>query len=182
MRAAVARHDELIRGRPLRSTVGRFSRRWGTAWRSRLPRRDRCLGGGERPAAAGGQGLAHADADPGAYGLHTGEAERRDGDYFGTAVNRAARVMAVGHGGGEVLCSRATAAVVEGEVALVDLGEHGLRDLDRSQRVFRSRRGAFPQLASMGAFPGNLPLEVSSFIGRERELARVVRALAEYGW
>src|SRR6185295_12414432 len=62
-------------------------------------------------------------------GIHTGEARVRDGDYYGSALNRAARLMAVGHGG-QVVCSRATAdlardALVEG-VVLVDLGEHRL--------------------------------------------------------
>jgi predicted ATPase/class 3 adenylate cyclase len=117
-------------------------------------------------------------------GLHTGVAELRDGDYYGSAVNRAARLMDLAHGG-QVVCSQATAdlardAFAEG-VALRDLGEHRLRDLSRPEHVFQVQasglRESFPPLASLDAFPGNLPLQVSSFIGRERELARVSDAL-----
>ncbi len=69
-------------------------------------------------------------------GVHTGEASERDGDYFGPAVNRAARLMNAGHGG-QVLVGATTAAVVVGGAALVDLGEHRLRDLAEPQRVFQ---------------------------------------------
>jgi class 3 adenylate cyclase len=109
-------------------------------------------------------------------GLHTGEAEMRDGDYFGTAVYRAARLMAVGHGG-QVLCSAATASLVESETPLLDLGEHRLRDLDRPLRVFQLGGGAFPRLRSLDAFPGNLPAQLTSFVGRHRELAVIAEAL-----
>jgi len=110
--------------------------------------------------------------------IHTGEAEERDGDYFGTVVNRAARLMAVGHGG-QVLCSAATADVVaDAEWGLVDLGDHRLRDLDRAVRVFQVGRGAFPPLRSMEAFPGNLRTQASSFVGRDEELAEATEVLA----
>jgi predicted ATPase/class 3 adenylate cyclase len=117
-------------------------------------------------------------------GIHTGVAELRDGDYFGSAVNRAARLEAIAHGG-QIVCSQATADLareVLGEgVVFVDLGEHRLRDLSRPERVFQvSATGLqerFRPLASVDAFPGNLPLQVSSFIGREREINRTVAAL-----
>ena len=109
-------------------------------------------------------------------GLHTGEAELRDGDYFGTAVNRAARLVAVGHGG-QIVCSSATAEVADTEVAMVDLGEHRLRDLDRPVHVFQIGDGSFPPLRSLDAFPGNLPLQLTSFVGRQEELAAVAKAL-----
>src|SRR5271163_4728540 len=105
--------------------------------------------------------MAYVDTDQGADGIHTGEADARDEDYFGTAVNRTARLMAVGHGG-QVLCSAVTAEIVADGVALVDLGEHRLRDLDRPMRVFQVGEGTFPALRSLGAFPGNLPLQLSS--------------------
>ena len=117
-------------------------------------------------------------------GIHTGVAELRDGDYFGSAVNRAARLEAIAHGG-QVVCSQATAdlardVLAEG-VAFVDLGEHRLRDLSRPERVFQvsagGLQGQFGPLASVDAFPGNLPLQMSSFIGREREMSRTVEAL-----
>jgi predicted ATPase/class 3 adenylate cyclase len=119
-------------------------------------------------------------------GLHTGTAERRGGDFFGPVLNRAARLMGVAHPG-QVLCSQATADLVRDSLApslaLVDLGEHRLRDLSRPERVFQVQapglRGEFGPLASLDAFPGNLPLQVSSFVGRERELARAMSALAE---
>jgi predicted ATPase/class 3 adenylate cyclase len=109
-------------------------------------------------------------------GLHTGEAELREGDYFGTAVNRAARLAAVGHGG-QILCSSVTAELAAESVVLVDLGEHRLRDLDRPMHVFQVGEGSFLRLRSLGAFPGNLPLQLTSFVGRHEELALVAKAL-----
>ena len=80
-------------------------------------------------------------------GVHTGEAECRDGDYFGTVVNRAARLMAIGHGG-QVLCSSATAELVgDAQLGLTDLGEHRLRDLDRRgfmRRIAQAENSAEP--------------------------------------
>ncbi len=67
-------------------------------------------------------------------------------------------------------------------VVLVDLGEHRLRDLDRPMHVFQVGEGTFPALRSLDSFLGNLPLQVSSFVGRERELARGVEALGRRGW
>jgi class 3 adenylate cyclase len=93
-------------------------------------------------------------------GLHTGEAEFPGGDYFGTAVNRAARLVAVAHGG-QVICSSTTAEVADSEAGLVDLGEHRLRDLDRPMHVFQIGDASFPPLRSMSAFPGNLPLQLT---------------------
>jgi predicted ATPase/class 3 adenylate cyclase len=118
-------------------------------------------------------------------GIHTGVAELRDGDYFGSAVNRAARLEAIAHGG-QIVCSQATADlardVVAGGVGFLDLGEHGLRDLSRPERVFQvtagGLQGQFRPLASVDAFRGNLPLQLSSFIGREREIERTVEAFA----
>jgi predicted ATPase/class 3 adenylate cyclase len=119
-------------------------------------------------------------------GLHTGEAQHRDGDYFGLALNRAARIMSAGHGG-QVLCSAATGALARDTlpkgVGLVDLGEHRLRGLSRPETIFQVGQadlvGKFPPLRSLDAFMGNLPSPVSSFIGRERELAATTAALDE---
>src|SRR6185503_7134444 len=101
-------------------------------------------------------------------------------------VNRAARLTDMAHGG-QIACSHPTADlardVVAKGVSLVDLGEYRLRDLSRSERVFQVNapglQGQFGPLRSVEAFPGNLPLPVSSLIGREREIDRTIEALAE---
>ena len=109
-------------------------------------------------------------------GIATGEAEQRGEDYFGPALNRAARVMAVGHGG-QILVSATTAALVSG-VDLWDLGEHRLRDLTGVERLFQVRsedlRVEFPRLRSLDAVPGNLPAQPTSFVGREAEVGELV--------
>ena len=69
--------------------------------------------------------------------VHTGEAEERQGDYFGPPLNRAARVMAAGHGG-QILVTATSAALVDG-IDLLDLGEHRLRDLSGVERLFEVR-------------------------------------------
>jgi predicted ATPase/class 3 adenylate cyclase len=107
-------------------------------------------------------------------GLHTGEAELRGGDYFGTVVNRAARLVSVGHGG-QIICSSVTAELVRSDIGLLDLGEHRLRDLDRPMHVFQIGEDSYPPLRSLGAFPGNLPLQLTSFVGRHEELALVAK-------
>ncbi len=117
-------------------------------------------------------------------GIHTGPAEQRAGDYFGPAVNRAARLMSVAHGG-QIVVSLATEELVRdvlGDgVDLVDLGEQRLRDLARSERVFQlsapGLRGEFPPLRSLDAVSGNLPPQLTSFVGRDADVVEVLRAL-----
>ena len=112
-------------------------------------------------------------------GICTGEVELRVDDYFGPALNRAARTMAAGHGG-QVLVAASTAALVEG-VELADLGEHRLRDLSQPQRLYQVRgeglKKDFPALKTLDSAPGNLPTQASSFLGREKDLAQVVTLL-----
>jgi predicted ATPase/class 3 adenylate cyclase len=106
-------------------------------------------------------------------GLHTGEVIEREGDYFGTPVNQAARLMALGHGG-QVLCSAVTAGLLGSDAALVDLGEYRLRDVSALQRVFQVGPGAFRALRALEELPGNLRAPPTSFVGRAAELAEVV--------
>ena len=108
-------------------------------------------------------------------GLATGEAELRDGDYFGTVLNRAARVMAAGHGG-QILLADSTAGLLSG-VDLVDLGPRRLRDLPTPVQVFQVQAEGlqtdFPALRALDTSPGNLRPAATSFIGRESEVAEV---------
>ena len=112
-------------------------------------------------------------------GLATGEAELRDGDYFGAVLNRAARVMAAGHGG-QILLAESTAGLLSG-VDLVDLGPRRLRDVPTPVGVFQVRapglRAEFPPLRALDTSPGNLRRAATSFIGRETELVEVEAAL-----
>jgi predicted ATPase len=112
-------------------------------------------------------------------GIATGEAELREGDYFGAVLNRAARVMAAGHGG-QILIAESTAGLLTG-VELVDLGPRRLRDLPTAIGVFQIRaeglRTEFPPLRALDASPGNLRPAVTSFIGREAEVAELPAAI-----
>jgi predicted ATPase/class 3 adenylate cyclase len=120
-------------------------------------------------------------------GVHTGEAIERDGDYFGPALNRAARLMGVGHGG-QVLVSHATEQLVQGslprELDLVDLGEHRLRDLSHPERVFQLRApgcdAQFPSLRSLDATRTNLPVQLTSFVGRDEDVKAVGALVGEH--
>ena len=117
--------------------------------------------------------------------LHSGSAEIRDDDFFGPALNRVARLMAIGHGG-QVLVSNTTTALVAGDLPhtyeLIDLGEHRLRDLDRPEHVYQllaaGLRREFPPLRATGERPTNLRPPANSFVGRQRELADLRDLLA----
>jgi predicted ATPase len=115
-------------------------------------------------------------------GLATGEAELRDGDYFGAVLNRAARVMAAGHGG-QILLVESTAGLLSG-VDLADLGPRRLRDLPTPVGVFQVRAEGlateFPPLRALDTTRGNLRPATTSFIGRESELAEIATAVRSH--
>jgi predicted ATPase/class 3 adenylate cyclase len=110
-------------------------------------------------------------------GIHSGPAEVRDGDYFGTAVNRAARLADVAHGG-QIVVSLATKELLEeGGIELLDLGEHRVRDVARPEHVFQVAHVGlvreFSPLQSLDGVVGNLPAQVTSFVGRDDDVARI---------
>lgn len=121
-------------------------------------------------------------------GVHVGDAEARAGDHYGTAVNRAARIMAAGHGGQILLSSIASelanASPIDG-VAFRDLGPHRLKDLTEPERLFQvlhsGLRADFPPLASLDSRANNLPVQVSEFFGRDAEMEAVRSMLASSG-
>ena len=115
-------------------------------------------------------------------GLATGEAELRESDYFGAVLNRAARVMAAGHGG-QVLLADSTAVLPSG-VDLLDLGPRRLRDVPMPVRVFQVQaaglRSEFPPLRALDTTPGNLRPATTSLIGRESEVGEIEAAVRSH--
>ncbi len=115
-------------------------------------------------------------------GLHTGEALATETRYVGIDVHRAARIGATGHGG-QVLVSDTTHALVARDLpeimSLRDLGEHRLKDLAHPHHLFQvvvaDLPADFPPLKSLDTLPNNLPRQLTSFIGRERETAEIKR-------
>lgn len=115
-------------------------------------------------------------------GLHTGEPLNIGADYIGIDVHKAARIGAIGHGG-QILLSTATCVLVRDDlpegIGLRDLGEHRLKDLTQPQRVFQivtsDLPSDFPPLQYSERVPHNLPVQLTRFIGREREIAEVKR-------
>jgi predicted ATPase/class 3 adenylate cyclase len=118
-------------------------------------------------------------------GLHVGADEYRDGDFYGQAVNRAARIMSVAHGGQTLLSQAIVDSVGERMppgATQRELGPVRLRDLTSPERVYQllhpQLRAQFPPLRSLEATPNNLPQQLNSFVGRERELAEAKQRLA----
>ena len=107
-------------------------------------------------------------------GLHTGTAFLTEEGYVGGDVHRAARITAAAHGG-QVLVSSSTMPLVD--VTLRDLGEHRFKDLAAPERVYQLGDHDFPRLKTL--YQTNLPIPANPLVGRERELADVVRALRE---
>ena len=112
--------------------------------------------------------------------LHVGAADERGGDYFGPTVNRVARLLSIGHGG-QTLLSGVMHDLVLGalpqQASLRDLGEHRLKDLSRPEYVYQlvapGLASEFPALRSLESLPNNLPLQMTSFVGRAREVAKI---------
>jgi predicted ATPase/class 3 adenylate cyclase/predicted negative regulator of RcsB-dependent stress response len=182
MEAALARHDELVR-RAVEAAGGYVFKTVGDAFCAAFADATDGL-----RAAVDAQRLIDAELWPEVtpirvrMGLHSGVCVERDGDYFGQTVNRVARLEATAHGG-QVVVSGATAELVRGclpaAVTLRDLGEHRLKDLGRPVLVFQvcvdGLASDFPPLRSLSnpELETNLPEQVSSFVGRDRELGEI---------
>ena len=123
--------------------------------------------------------------------LHTGAAELRAGDktsgeyLSGLTLSRTARLLSAGHGG-QVLLSQPVhnllAYEIPDDVDLLDLGEHRLKDLQLPEHIFQlvtpDLPSHFPPIKALDSYPNNLPIQLSSFIGRERETAEIVHLLS----
>jgi predicted ATPase/class 3 adenylate cyclase len=186
MKAAMVRHDELLE-KTIAAHEGFVFARMGDGMAAAFATASDAVSA----AAAIQRALADepwCTASPlrARIGLHTDEGVVFDGGYANRPINRCSRLMAAAHGG-QVVISGATEALVRDQLpegmALLDLGEHRLRDLGRPTRVFQlNAPGAqedFPPLRTLDAFPGNLPAQVSSFIGRQSEVSRVGAALGD---
>ncbi len=187
MAAALARHDALLRA-AIEADGGYVFKAMGDAF---------CAAFATAPdAAAAALRIQHALLDedfssvggmPVRMALHAGSAQEREGDYFGPALNRVARLLAVGHGGQVIVSGTAADLLHDGmppDSMLRDLGSHRLKDLARAERVYQlSGSGlpqTFPALRSLEQTPNNLPSQLTSFVGREAELAEIDRLLREH--
>jgi predicted ATPase len=170
MRAALAAHDEVLRS-AIEAHGGWLFKHTG----------DGVCAAFASPRCAVDAAVAAQRALelPVRMGIATGEAELRGADYFGAVLNRAARVMAAGHGG-QILLAESTAGLLSG-VDLIDLGPRRLRDLPTAVAVFQVRapglRTDFPPLRALDASPGNLRPAPTTFIGRESEVAELQAAV-----
>jgi predicted ATPase/class 3 adenylate cyclase len=180
MKVAIARHDAILRG-VVGAHLGYVVKTTGDGLLAAFGTADAALAAAVQAQRSlldetwSGIGSLRAR-----MGLHTGPAEEREGDYFGSALNRAARLMAAGHGG-QILLTRATYELVRDdvvpEIALRDMGEQRLKDLIRPEHVYEAVGSGlpadFPPLKTLDVRPNNLPVQLTSFIGRETQMAEV---------
>ena len=188
MSAALARHDALMRV-AIDAHGGRVFKTVGDAFYAVFATAANALAAAlAAQRALFAEDWASFGADFGALrircAVHSGIPEVRDGDFFGADVNRVARLMAAGHGG-QILLSLATQELVRDElpegVALRDLGERRLKDLRRPEHIYQVVAAGlptdFPPLTTLDARPNNLPIQLTTLIGRERELGALAKLL-----
>jgi predicted ATPase/class 3 adenylate cyclase len=176
MQAALARHDALLR-HTIEDNSGYVFKTVGDAFCAAFPTALFAL-----QAALQAQRLL-IEQDWGEtpikvrMALHSGAADERDGDYFGPPLNLIARLLSAGYGG-QVLMTQAVKELLRGMlpegVGLSDLGEHYLKDVAQSERIFQISApylpADFPPLKTQDTLPNNLPIELTNFIGRQREV------------
>jgi predicted ATPase/class 3 adenylate cyclase len=185
MKGAMARHDAILRG-AIGAHGGTIVKQTGDGLLAVFSEADDALAAALQ-AQLGFEAESWEDTGPlrVRIGIHRGEGQFRAGDYYGSAVNRAARIMSAGHGG-QVLVSGPVATLLAGSLpdgaSLRDLGEHRLKDLAGPEQLFQlvvpGLRDSFPPVATLDVRPNNLPTQTSVFMGRESEL-RELRSLLD---
>jgi predicted ATPase/class 3 adenylate cyclase len=180
MRAALARHDELVGG-AIEGFGGHVVNTTGDGFLAAFANASDAVAAAiDAQLALGGEPWPETGPLLVRMGVHTGVAEVRDGDYHGPPLNRAARLMSLGHGG-QILVSLVTNELIRGSgVELVDLGSYQLRGLAEPEHVFQvvhpGLEPEFGALRSSGSTrrpPSNLPAPLDRFVGRVRELREI---------
>lgn len=187
MQQASARHDVLMRG-VIEQHNGRVVKTTGDGFHAVFDSPSDGIS-----AALEGQQRIAAEQWPETIGrlkvrmgLHTGESQEREGDYYGVEVNLAARIMGLGYGG-QILLSEVTTSLVKRtlppDCTLADLGDHRLKGIASIERIFQlchpDLDAEFPPLKSLAAFKHNLPRKLSTFVGRTNELTEIKRLLKD---
>ncbi|MCE9557554.1 MAG: tetratricopeptide repeat protein [Armatimonadetes bacterium] len=177
MRTSLARHDAIVR-HAIQSSNGHVFKTIGDAFCAAFATAPAAL-----DAALNAQIALKSESWPGAtpvrvrMAIHTGAVENRDEDYFGPPLNRVVRLLSTAHGG-QTLLSQTTFDLVRDflpqDASILDLGIHQLKDLARPEQVFQLLHPAlpaeFPPLRSLSNQPNNLPQQLTTFIGREKEV------------
>jgi predicted ATPase/class 3 adenylate cyclase len=185
MRLALERHDAILR-QAIAGNGGQVFRTVGDAFCAAFPAAPLALA-----AAAEAQRLLFAETwqleSPirVRIALHTGAAEVQNGDYVGSSLNRIGRLLPVCHGG-QTLLTQATEQLARDHLPdgarLLDLGQHRFRDLVYPERIYQliipGLPERFPLLKTLDSIPNNLPLQLTTFIGRQRELDEISGLLA----
>jgi predicted ATPase/class 3 adenylate cyclase len=180
MADAVLRHDRLVRA-ALESHAGYVFKTIGDAFCAAFSRaEDAAAAAIAAQRVLAGEDFSAVDGLRVRIGIHTGRTHERDGDYFGTTVNRVARLLAIAHGGQIVVSSVAADLLLQAgwpAPRLRDLGVHRLKDLTTLENVFQivdpSLPVDFPPLRSLGVLSHNLPAQSTSFVGRQREIEEI---------
>jgi predicted ATPase/class 3 adenylate cyclase len=186
MQSALARHDQIMEA-AIRQYSGQVVKKRGDGYHAAF---------GTPQEAASACIIAQQDLGsetwselPGGIkvrmSLHTAAAKEREGDYYGTQLNRAARLQAAAHGG-QILISMATRELLlddlPQEAYLLDLGEHRLKDLSRPEHIYQlcapTLAREFPPILSLDTVRTNLPVLSTSFVGRDQELAEISDLIA----
>ncbi len=184
MRTALARHDAIVRS-AVESAGGHVFKTVGDAFCAAFPKPESAVKAAqEAQLRLAGENWEGMDPIRVRMAIHTGEAESRDSDYFGPPLNRVSRMLTLGHGG-QTLMSLITLTLVKENppeaFAFKDLGEHRLKDLQRPEHIYQLQhpllQDTFKPLRSLDTLPNNFPQQVTSFIGRERELREIKRLL-----
>ncbi len=184
MSDVVRRHDRIVRT-AIESQAGHVFKTIGDAFCAAFARPQNAVAAAiDAQRALAAEDFSAVDGLRVRFALHAGTADERDADYFGPTVNRVARLLSIAHGG-QVLLSGTVGALVSSELppdtALRDLGEHRLQDLAHAERVWQlvapGLQEQFPPLRSLAALPTNLPVQTTSFVGRESESSEIAAAL-----
>ncbi|HJQ94491.1 MAG TPA: tetratricopeptide repeat protein [Acidimicrobiia bacterium] len=183
MRTALATHDRVLR-EAVASHAGRVFATAGDSIAA-VFRQSRDAVDAALAAQAAMTGLA-AEGMPvrARMAVHAGEAEERDGDFFGQALNRCGRLRDAAHGGQVIVSGIVHQHLVDDaadDIDLLDLGEHRLRDLEKPERIFQIARpgyqASFPPLGTLTRATTNFPVQLTSFVGRYRELEEVAKLI-----
>jgi predicted ATPase len=187
MAEALRRHDELLRA-AIERHAGHVFKTVGDAFCAAFWRApDAVAAAVDAQRALGAEDWSAIGGLQVRMALHSGATDEREGDYFGPAVNRVARLLATAHGG-QVICSGTTALLLRGlmpgQTELCDLGDHRLADLAESERVWQltgpGLAETFPPLRSLESVRNNLPRRLTALIGRDEVLAEIEPLVREH--